>query len=464
MSSEKGETVESSLERDRAEGTPQNCGVINPYALAEYVTGRRIDWGSVPDRAALLEDVLQTPYDELFDPVHEGPLYTGLQLDADLNLQRVRSPLLDVEVELDRTDIDLPYDGDGEIRVLRDLAPRFDTQDVGDIAVLRSESTGGGRLVLTLRIPDKDRLRRLHAVLTPSIVQAIAFDPELKVVSDGWTPPGGHWATSGRFFAETAEFFDPVQGSVANCYYIAALGAVAWATPKHVVHSTRATGMGQEAFVDTMRFFKPDGGGMDKEIEVTESVPQTSGGSFIYCRSSEVGESWPAIYEKAYAKLKTGISGDHPDITATAWGDCVWATAQLNGGNRSYWNTAGRTGDQMWNLVRANCMGGRTFRPMTAWTYSTGAATEKKIIYGDTNVVASHCYTVLGWDYRQGGKYLILRNPWGQTEPTVGVLGGTTVAYDISWWRPIALAPNDGTFGIEAGAFQTYFAGLGVAA
>ncbi|MGH3369121.1 MAG: C2 family cysteine protease [Nocardioidaceae bacterium] len=455
----------ASRKKDRSEGTPQNCGVINPYALASYVSGRQIDWGSVRNSAALLEDILQTPYHELFDPVFDGPLYTGLQLDSHLKLQRVHSPLLDVTVELDRTDIDLPYDGDGNVRVLRDLAERFDTPDVGDIAVMRSETTSAGRLVLTLRLPDKDRLQRLHTVLTPDIVRAISFDPELKVVSDGWTPPGGQWARSGDFFAETAEFSDPVQGSVANCYYIAAIAAIAWATPYRVAQTTRATGTAQEAFVDRVQFFKPDSGGvLDKDIEVTESLPQTSGGAFIYCRSSEAGETWPGIYEKAYAKLETGISGDHPDITATAWGDCVWATAQLNGGHRSYWNTAGRTGDQMWDLVRANSMSRRTIRPMTAWTYSTGGAAEKKIVYADTNVVASHCYTVLGWDYRDGRKYLLLRNPWGQTEPTVGVLSGTTLAYDISWWRPIAMAPNDGTFGIEAGAFQTYFAGLGLAA
>jgi hypothetical protein len=41
---------------------------------------------------------------------------------------------------------------------------------------------------------------------------------------------GSWYATRGdpgRFFNEATEFFDPVQGAVANCYYIAALSAVA---------------------------------------------------------------------------------------------------------------------------------------------------------------------------------------------------------------------------------------------
>ena len=77
-------------------------------------------------------------------------------------------------------------------------------------------------------------------------------------------------------------------------------------------------------------FMKPDSNGqLDKEIEVTETAPLNSMGAYIYARSSEGGETWPAIYEKAFAKYKTGIVGDHPDITATAWGDCFHAAARL---------------------------------------------------------------------------------------------------------------------------------------
>lgn len=66
---------------------------------------------------------------------------------------------------------------------------------------------------------------------------------------------------------------------------------------------------------------------------------------------------------------------------------------------------------------------------MTCWTYSSG----------DANIVASHCYTVLGWDYRDNRKYIILRNPWGNTEAGVQTLNSTVWLYDISWWRPINL-------------------------
>ncbi|WP_322748972.1 MULTISPECIES: C2 family cysteine protease [unclassified Frankia] len=443
----------------------QQCGVINPYPLAEVIAGRRIDWNAVTDRRSLLEDLLQTPYEELFDPVHEGPLYTGLQLDSNLRLQQVRSPLLDSETVVHVNDLELSVDLTQGLEVLGDLGAKFGTDDISGIPVLRAESGPGNRLLLTLRVPEKDRLRRLAHVLTADIVRTVSYDPQSAGSANSWTPPGAQWTDAGTFFNEAAEYFDPVQGAVANCYYIAALAAVAWATPFSIRQLTRATGSAQQSFVDMVRFYKPNSGGaVDRDVEVTEKVPLSSGGGFIYCRSSEAGEIWPAVYEKAYAKLKTGTSSDQPDITATAWGDCVFATAQLTGGNTSYYDTASRSGDQLWDVVRSNSLSYRTFRPMTAWTYSTGSASPKKIVYDNTNIVGSHCYTILGWAYRDGSKYLILRNPWGNTEPTVGVLSGTTFMYDISWWRPIALAPNDGTFGIEANTFQTYFAGIGVAA
>src|SRR5690606_2058329 len=110
----------------------------------------------------------------------------------------------------------------------------------------------------------------------------------------------------------------------------------------------------------------------------------------------------------------------------------------------------------------ANSLSRRTFNPMTAWTYSSGTASDKKIVYGDANIVASHCYTVLGWDYRNDRKYIVLRNPWGNTEAGVSVATGNWISHDISWWRPVNLATIDGTFAIEASAFKTYFAGIGV--
>ncbi len=443
-------------------GAAQNNGVINPYALAEVIADRKIPWKDLPDAPRVLEEILQTPYEELFDPAFGGPLYTGLKLNSKLELVPERSPLLDVELNLDLNDLENPLTN-LEIKKLADLGKRFNTKDIGSIEVTSAELIRQQYLQLMLRLPDAERLQQLARVLSRDIVATISYDPKRLNIND-WIAPRSMWADLGRFFNEGTEFFDPVQGAVANCYYIAALSAVAWSKPFQIAQMTRAIGSGQQSFVDMVRFYKPDSGGaLDKQIEVTESVPQTSGGNFIYARSSETDEIWPAVYEKAYAKLKTGTTTDHPDITATAWGDCVWATAQLTGGHRYYYDTASRSDDTLWNLVRANSLSYKTFNPMTAWTYSTGEAADRHLNYSSATIVASHCYTVLGWAYYNNRKYIVLRNPWGNTEATVATLNNNIWMYDISWWRPINLNIVDGTFAMEAWAFKAYFAGIGVA-
>ncbi|WP_161974416.1 C2 family cysteine protease [Piscinibacter terrae] len=438
--------------------------VINPYALAEVMTGRRIDWKQVEDKPAMLEQVLGVPYEELFDPKFGGPLYIGGARQEDGSMRAQRSTLLDVEVPKGGDDLErAPMAELGGLATLKDVAKALNVNALDDLAIACIDWSTISRLRITLDLPQAVRDLRMARNYTPDVVRTISNDPALRLGNSvDWSPPGGTWEDAGRFFNETAEFFDPVQGAVANCYFIAALSAIAWSQPYRIAQQTRATGQGQGQFFDRVTFYKPDGQGVDRDIEVSETVPKTAGGFPIYARSSEDGEAWPAIYEKAFAKLKTGTTTDHPDITATGWGDCVWATAQLTGGSRAYYDTASRSADQLWNTLRSNCLSYRTIRPMTAWTYGSGADSPDHVDYSAANVVGSHCYTVLGWAYRNCRRYILLRNPWGSTEATVGSLDATVYAYDVSWWRPIALKDTDGTFAMEIGTFKKYFAGFGV--
>ena len=380
------------------EGSLNSTAVMNPYALAEVVSGRRINWQEVKNSPELIASILQTPWEELFDPKFSGPLYFGFKLDDELRLVPTRCPLLDVEIAVAANDLETPLDSIDMIRKLADLGPRYRVDNVGPIPVVHAEVVGN-QIRLTVRLPSHELQQRLAQVFPKSVLAKVAPDPATVGKSQDWTPPNATWGDKGRFFNETAEFFDPIQGAVGNCYFIAALSAVAWAMPSRIRHLTRATGQPQDAFTNIIQFFKPDS---------------------------------------------------------------VLATAQLTGGHREYHTTARNTADQLWKIVRQNSRGHRTFNPMTAWTYPTGDAAPKKVVYANANVVASHACTILGWDYRNGRKYIILRNPWGNTQATVQNLTGTTWLWDISWWRPVNLADMDGTFAVEASAFQQYWQGLGV--
>jgi hypothetical protein len=118
--------------------------------------------------------------------------------------------------------------------------------------------------------------------------------------------------------------------------------------------------------------------------------------------------------------------------------------------------------DVLWDTVRSHSLSYRTIRPMTAWTYGSGESSPDGVEYAEANLVASHAYSVLGWAYANGRKYIVLRNPWGNTEATYGELGGTIMMHDVSWWRPITLANPDGVFALRADVFKSYFAGMGV--
>lgn len=387
----------------------QNIGVINPYALAEVMLRKKINWDEVPVRETL-SNALGMRYEELFDPVFNSPLYTGLQLNRDtMVIEKAPVPELETERAIETEE-----------------APTHSDADITDENL---ELTEYG---------------------TPEVLAGVA-------ATSIWEDPG-------IFFNEACETCDPLQGALGDCYLIAALASVAWARTYTIAHRTRATGMGQQNFVDLIEFFD---NGNSAKVEVTELLPLTSPAkNYIFARSSESGEIWPAVYEKAYAKWRTNDPGDKPNYLPIAGGDPVRAAAQLTGLKRNYvWNTT-LSADNIWQKVRANSLSRKTFNPMLAWTYSSGQASPDKVNYDNAHLVANHAYSILGWHYYNSKKYIVLRNPWGCYESTMGG-DFSWMAWDApyyggpGWWRPVSMATVDGIFAIEASVFKKYFAGFG---
>jgi len=56
-------------------------GARNPYALAEYLLGTSIDWNakSPTEVRHIMENTFSRPYEKLFSPEHESPLYEPLR-------------------------------------------------------------------------------------------------------------------------------------------------------------------------------------------------------------------------------------------------------------------------------------------------------------------------------------------------------------------------------------------------
>jgi hypothetical protein len=425
-----------------------NVGAINPFALTEALTGRKIDW-TKKESIQVMEDALETDYNELFDMKFNSPLYAGLKLNA----KNMAEPVAASEITI-RTEKDLETPDVSSFKTLSELKV-LGVKNL-DTAKISSGRLSRGVLNLKLNVPAMDK--SLSKTRLSKQLADIVLGPG---TAGDWTPANGVWRDMGDFFKDVTEYNDPIQGAIGNCYFIAALSAIAWADPYLIVHRNRATGTGETARVNAIQFYSK-GGGKDapsKLVEVTDStLVNSSSNQPIYCRSNDAGEIYPALYEKAFAKWILKTESDKPDITQTAFGDMVKATAQLNNKTPYYYNTDSRTGDQLYSIVRENSMSYKTIHPMTAWTYGS----DKN--YTGTNVVGNHAYTVLGWAYQNSKKYIVLRNPWGVTEPAgLNSYQGVLSFFDKTFWRPITMIGNDGVFAIEANSFQNLFAGLGVA-
>jgi Calpain family cysteine protease len=277
------------------------------------------------------------------------------------------------------------------------------------------------------------------------------------------------WVDPGVFFTHSADFIAPVQGNLPNCHFISAMAALAWSDPFAIVHTTRpiknfADGLRAGGANDRIDFYVATGAG-PQPVEVTELLPLIEPGNvYQYARSGHKGEIWPAVYEKAWVKWFTNDPGDQPDYSKVGGGDPIGDLVSLTGKTYNSFATQGLTGDQIWNDVRSNCRGSWTFNPMAATTYSSSAAAPTPIDYDTSGIVAWHCYAILGWQFVNNTKYIVVRNPWGYQEGTLNVDVGPWTSFDQFDGGDVVgtmSLPNHGVFALAAETFQQYFGWYG---
>ena len=189
-------------------------GVINPYALTEAITGRKFDWKDAKSYQ-ILEETLETNYSELFDIKFNSPLYAGLELTKDNTVRALKSE----EVKVRATD-KLESVNLSNIKTLNDLSTTG-IKDLNTISV-KNARLDKGDVKMVLNIPKLNNTIN-NKLITPSI-RNIIFG---QVIANGWTPAGTSWSDRGDFFNDVTEYNDPVQGAIGNCYFIAAISAIA---------------------------------------------------------------------------------------------------------------------------------------------------------------------------------------------------------------------------------------------
>ncbi|TGJ82222.1 hypothetical protein E0Z10_g6550 [Xylaria hypoxylon] len=472
-----------------------NIGAINPYALVEAMLGHRLDYGST-HVAKVISDVLQTDYDELFDMKNNSVLYAGLELNVkerraeklsrqDIKIlpeQDLQTPdlsgiqkLSDLEHvglrELGQTSVKTARIQNGKLHVVLDA--RSIAQTLSNRAVTRTIN----ELAVPFRVEDERSFGVPPVCAWRNIDEVVfknyRFKNAIQNLTSEFNHLGGQVNSTMSVFADyspaTTRYDGPVQGATSNSWLIAAIASVFWADPTVIHQVFRGDGPPYRKEEDNPQPFRHDvelhdKGGRNnaatRVLKVAYEVPiNKTMNEPVYCRSSGGTDYWPALYEKAFAMWFTAKDPywgrpDRPDITQTAHGDPIKAMAQIDGREPQYFFT--KNHDDLIGLVRQSSVNFRTKSPMCAFTHASG------YLFRGANLVANHAYSILGWSNIGNRQYIIIRNPWGVTEPRgLTSYPGVLDRVEPSFWPPASLLDSGGVMAVEAPYFREYFACIG---
>ena len=425
---------------------PLLLSAINPFALAEVVARRKFRWNKMKNPHEKLSEIFNVPQEKLFahdsiiiNPtmrVEDGRVHHLKHSEARRRMRRFMD---------DETRQRIHHHGKGRGMRIKGLTLENTADRVMQAIALRSDSD----------FESAPQPPKGGANAKEQFTPIVAANDEQEI----WNPEGIVWADKGSFFQDHAEWSDPMQGALGDCYFISSLCSVAWSRPYVIVNATCPAEDGNEDNPYHLVSFYNDKNKLES-VEVSELLPvQEDSLDYKFARSSEEKEVWPAVMEKAYVKWRTGGLSDRPFYELIEAGDPVEACRHLIGGKKTYRYTANYGAQMLFSFVTDNSLYGRTVNPMVAWTY---ASQPEGYDYSKAQLVAGHAYSILGYiltDDEQ--RYIVLRNPWGTYGAVQGCLQGTYSSKTSKYLSTIKLGEN-GVFAMEIMTFKKLFAGMGV--
>lgn len=470
----------------------------------------------------MLSRILQTDYEELFDMRFNSILYAGLKLN-DRGDMAERIPAKDMHT---LTESDLVTPDFSRVVKLGDL-DRMGLKNLNDIKVKHAVMSNGNlRLTLEPKSLGKTLCSSEMTTTLRELCTPFRVDKKAKWTPPNgtWTDTGHCYRQGATMFSNPVQGATSNSWLISALMSVAWSDPSVIKHCTRRAHSPSAScGSEGHKHEDCSLSIKLHSKGGDNDaptstVTVNCELPTNNSSSLLmYCRPSSMnyysshssylttwgGEVWPALYEKAFAKWLTAShhdddlsstasssthrgaaagffysthaytppastttitttstsSEDHPDLTQTAHGDPVKAMAQLTDKEPQYFSTSTRHGSDLLSLVRTHCVNQRTIYPMVCWTRPSSDK------FRGSTLVGNLAYSVLGWAApRERKQYIILRHPWGATEPEgmtsyPGVVGNV----DGKFWGPVGMVDRAAVFAIETGAFKEYFAGMGVA-
>uniref|UniRef100_A0A3P9NGG0 Zgc:136872 n=1 Tax=Poecilia reticulata TaxID=8081 RepID=A0A3P9NGG0_POERE len=205
------------------------------------------------------------------------------------------------------------------------------------------------------------------------------------------------------FIVDGVSRFDFGQGSVGNCWFLASIGALTFQDfiLKQVVPLEQTF---DEDYCGLFHFrFWRFGKWVD--VVIDDKLP-TINGQLIFVRSKDLTEFWPALLEKAYAK----VCGSYSDMNA---GTPVEAMVDFTGGVHMSVQLSEPPAD-LWELM---CRAGQARSLMGCGT-PQGETSANTVL--PNGLVQGHAYAVTGvrevLSRAKAERLVRLWNPWGQGE------------------------------------------------
>lgn len=398
---------------------------VNPYAVAEALLGRRIEWSRGRALLDQLRDIFQ-----IDDP---RSLYLALPGQRSL--------------------ISL-------FRELQSEGPqRWTVQDCLHIidAAAELKPLLGRRGVEAM-------LRAL-----PLLVPLLRRDPE----SNAASLVREYRTIELPQVAVDRSYRDPAQGAVADCYLIAALIACAWTRPPQWQQRCAAADAGATGFGWSFAAAPAP----PRQIATDLQLPVGRDGRLVFARSDANNELWPALLEKAYVLWRRGVAAAAPpspqpteaEIQAISIGKPGQATAELLGVSCDMKLNTGQSSLAGRLCSRLAEHAGVTAVPTTAstrqpqhevWRIDAEAIADVNGQRMDDfiGLTPAHAYAVLGCAEADGRTWVILRDPHSKDLQCPRWLAADAWDARCADGRVEHVFLNrDGVFGLHADDFDRYF-------
>ncbi|XP_071946460.1 calpain-1 catalytic subunit-like [Antedon mediterranea] len=214
---------------------------------------------------------------------------------------------------------------------------------------------------------------------------------------------------------------DVIQGSLSDCWFLAACAGVAKnkdLISKIVSGDQPLHGDGYCGIVN-FRFWRF---GSWVDVIIDDRLP-TVDGKLLYAHSSNTNEFWPALIEKAYAKLNGAYDGLNG-------GQASDAMVDLTGGLAEVFQLKPDTGTDL-EVFRSLCKGSKCNAFMTcskkgAWQLAN--ADEQGIVSGHSYSITAVKWVTFLNDSQ--GALLRVRNPWGNSTEWTGDFSDGSNSWD----------------------------------